>query len=85
MSEINRVPVTGSSNIISIGHDESTQTLEVEFKSGDVYRYEGVPSSVHKDLMCAESVGRFLNDKIKGGYAHSKVEKTATKEGEVPA
>ena len=62
-----------SSNIRSIGYDSSTETLEVEFTSGELYHYFGVPSNVHEALMRAPSHGRFLNDRIKGRYRYRKL------------
>lgn len=62
-----------SSNIRSIGYDSSTQTLEVEFTSGELYQYSNVPSNVHDALMRAPSQGRFLNDQIKGRYRYTRL------------
>jgi len=62
-----------SSNIASIGHDSSINTLEVEFLNGGVYHYFGVPSSVYNSLMGADSHGKFLNAYIKGTYSYQKV------------
>ena len=33
-----RIPVA-SSNVATVGYDEATNTLEVEFKDGSVYQY----------------------------------------------
>ena len=62
-----RTPVT-STNIKSIGYDESTKTLEVEFKNGGLYRYSGVPENIYNNLMNAGSHGEFLAIFIKGKY-----------------
>ena len=67
-----RQPVT-SSNIASIGYDESTQTLEIEFLNGTVYQYFDVPSRVYDDFMSASSHGQYLAQNIKGHYRYSKV------------
>lgn len=48
-----------------IGYDVASRTLEVEFASGAVYRYFGVPDHVHLALMAAESHGRFYADHIR--------------------
>ena len=32
----------------SVGYDERTETLEVQFVNGSVYRYDGVPLHVHE-------------------------------------
>lgn len=57
-----------SSSVRSVGYDLETWTLEVEFASGDVYRYLEVPELVHRQLMASDSVGRFINKRIKPHY-----------------
>ncbi len=69
---MNRISVS-SSNISSIGYDPSSQTLEVEFHSGDIYQYYSVPQSEHTGLMNASSHGTYLNQHIKGNYSYQKV------------
>ena len=54
-----------SSNIASIGYDAPSQTLEVEFQSGAIYQYYGVPENIHQQLMQAGSKGQFLNTYLK--------------------
>jgi hypothetical protein len=53
---MNRTPVN-SSHIKSVGHDPATNQLEVEFKSGKVYQYDGVPHSKFIKLLSHPSVG----------------------------
>ena len=65
-----------SSNIKSIGHDPKTNTLEVEFGSGGVYQYHGVPAEEHSNLIHHPhdgSIGKHLHVHIKGKYACMKV------------
>ena len=62
-----------SSNIRLIGYDMQTQTLEVEFLSGWVYQYYGVPEFIHQEIMQAQSKGQFLNQYIKNAYPYSRV------------
>jgi KTSC domain len=62
-----------SSNIRSIGYEDSSLTLEVEFKSGSLYQYIGVPRNEYEALMNAASVGRYLNAKIKGRYRYVQI------------
>lgn len=59
-----------SSNIESIGWDDSV--LEVEFHSGDVYRYFGVGRHLFIRLMSARSKGEFLHQHVKGNYPYGK-------------
>ena len=62
---MNRVPVS-SSNLVAVGYDSSSLTLEVEFKNGAVYQYFDVPPHEHEDLMRASSTGRHLIAHVKG-------------------
>ena len=53
---IDREPVV-SSNLKSVGYDEDSETLEIEFQSDSVYRYFGVPADIYQELMDAPSHG----------------------------
>lgn len=65
--------VVSSSNIASIGYDEATSTLEVEFLNGSIYHYYDVPHNEYQNLMQAESHGKYLAAHIKGRYRYSRV------------
>jgi hypothetical protein len=54
-----------SSTIRSIGYDAESAVLEVEFQSGKVYQYTGVPPHTYDGIMRADSKGRYLNAQIK--------------------
>mgnify|MGYP001168718206 CR=1 FL=1 len=62
-----------SSNVRSIGYDDASSTLEVEFNSGGIYQYSGVSESVYAALMRASSKGSYLNDHIKDRHPCRKV------------
>lgn len=62
-----------SSNIASVGYDAPSQILEVEFLSGAIYQYYGVPEHIYGQLMQAGSKGQFLNAYIKNAYGYSRV------------
>lgn len=53
-----------SSNIAAIGYDRAAAVLEIEFKHGKVYRYEGVPDDLVARLFSAPSIGSFFNQHI---------------------
>jgi hypothetical protein len=57
-----------SSAIASVGYNAAREELEVEFRSGNVYRYFDVPREVYKDLLQAPSKGRFFGSFIRGQY-----------------
>lgn len=57
-----------SSNLRRCAYDIETETLQIQFHSGKVYSYEGVPASVYNGLLEAGSAGQFFNANIKGVY-----------------
>jgi hypothetical protein len=63
-----------SSELHSIGYDPAEQVLEVEFRTGGIYRYLGVPRASYNALMAAMSKGRFFNTQIKSSYPCTQVE-----------
>ncbi len=67
-----RTPVS-SSNVVSVGYDAGALLLEVEFKSGTVYQYSGVPEWQYVALIHAGSVGSYLSDSIKPRYPYRRV------------
>ncbi len=67
---------TDSSTIKRCFYDYTRGVLKVEFNSGSLYEYEGVPSEVYDSLCKAESQGRFFTESIKGNYSHNKLLKS---------
>ena len=67
-----REPVA-STNIVSLGYDADTETLEVEFGSGSVYQYYNVGAAIYEQLAEASSKGQFINTYIKNAYPFSRV------------
>lgn len=45
---MNRTPVS-STNLSAVGYDPDTQTLEIEFLNGGLYRYVGARLKVPSD------------------------------------
>jgi hypothetical protein len=62
-----------STNILSLGYDPASETLEVEFSSGSIYQYYNVGAALHEQLMMAPSKGQFLNTYIKNAHPFSRV------------
>ncbi|HFH3909402.1 TPA: KTSC domain-containing protein [Pseudomonas aeruginosa] len=67
-----RVSVS-SSNIASVGHDASSQTLEVEFLNGSIYEYYHVPEHVYQELISASTVGGYFAQRVKNVYGFSRI------------
>lgn len=62
-----------SSTMVSVGYEKKGRILEIEFRSGAVYEYLDVPAVVHKELMEAESKGRYFNAEIRDTYDYQPV------------
>ena len=64
LEPIKRISVT-SSTVKTIGYDAPNRFLEVEFKSGSLYRYQDVPEPVFIAFLATSSKGGFLNAMVK--------------------
>lgn len=62
-----------SSNVSAIGYDAESQTLRVQFKNGGRYDYAEVEKEEFDDLRDAPSIGRHLNQAIKGQHGCTKI------------
>jgi len=67
-----RQPVS-SSNIASVGYDENTEILEVEFLNGSIYEYKNVPLVIYQEFINAASLGSYFNREISKTYPYEKV------------
>ena len=73
MSEtVDRIPVQ-SSNVAEVGYDPGSMILEVLFHSGSVYQYFDVPEGLFREILQADSVGRFFNQQIRDSYRYVKL------------
>lgn len=69
-----RVPVN-STNILSVGYDENSQMLEVEFNTKRIYRFSNVPAHVYSGLMRSKSHGKYFLTHITNNYSQSELKK----------
>ena len=67
-----REPVV-SSKIRSIGYEDATQTLEIEFMNSYIFQYYNVRQIIYSEMMKANSKGKFLHYYIKNRYPYSRV------------
>ncbi|TDM54183.1 KTSC domain-containing protein [Aliivibrio fischeri] len=61
-----------SSNLVSVGYDSDSMTLEVEFNNG-IYQYYDVPEYIYDELMNAPSVGSYLHHNIKNIFSFAQI------------
>jgi hypothetical protein len=63
-----------SSSLRSVGFDPNEKVLEVEFQSGGVYQYFGVPEAIFRELMLASSKGAFFNRRIADHFPYKRID-----------
>lgn len=51
--------------------------LELQFRSGALYRYCGVPAQTYQELLSAESPGGYFNRRIRNRFAYIQVHPVA--------
>jgi hypothetical protein len=62
-----------SSRLRSVGYDEKSMILEIEFSNGQVYQYPKVYPEVYRRFMNAPNPGAFFEDKIEEEYTGRRV------------
>lgn len=55
------------------GHDPKTDTLQIEFKDGAVWRYAGVDAEKYEQLKGCDSIGKFFHTRIKTHHTGTRV------------
>jgi hypothetical protein len=61
-----------SSMALSIGYEPITRTLEIEFRSGEVWQYCDVPEKVYYEMI-GTSIGKYFQENIKNQYIDKRV------------
>jgi hypothetical protein len=70
---MDRDPVD-SSMIASIGYDQPSSTMEIEFRSdGQVWQYFDVPEITYNEIRAAGSLGKAFHVLVKHQFRESRV------------
>ena len=68
---------TRSSTIHKLDYNEKEKVMEIEFRSGNVYRYYNVPPRMWKIFQlyieCEGSAGSFFNEYIRNQFTSEKI------------
>lgn len=60
-------------NIISVGYNPVSQTLEIEFHDGSIIQYYDLPNFVYQALISAELPDMYYEQNIKSTYHKMKL------------
>lgn len=69
---VTMIPLS-SSNIESAGFDKDRKILFIKFHGDRTYQYSGIPESIFRGLLAAESAGRYFRSHIRGVYTSANV------------
>lgn len=72
-TEVAQLVTVRSTMLYAIGYNAATETLEVVFNSGGIYRYFHVPPDVYRGLVAAESKGRYMWSNVFNLYPYVRL------------
>jgi hypothetical protein len=62
-----------STSLNAATYQDQSAFLELEFRSGMIYRYFGVPAQTYQELLRAESKGGYFHQHIRNRFAYAKI------------
>jgi hypothetical protein len=62
-----------SSTLASALYRPENRELEVEFRSGKIYRYRDVPRHIYLELLASPSKGRYYNSAIRNRFSFKQI------------
>lgn len=58
----------------SVGYDEVTKILELEFQTGVIYHYLRVPHKIYQNLVKSDEAGKYFTEKIRPQFQAKRVD-----------
>jgi hypothetical protein len=68
-----------STSLNAATYQDQNAFLDLEFPSGVIYRYIGVPVQVYQELLQSESKGRYFNQHIRDRFPYTKIDPTPSR------
>ena len=72
------ITLVESTTLTAVAYDDAGGILQLEFRSGAIYRYSGIAAAVHEDLLRASSKGKYFNRAIRGRFPCALTAKAQT-------
>lgn len=73
-----RPTMLDSSLLASVQYDPHRRHLDVEFRSGQCYRYFNVPALCYRKLLAADSKGQYFNRTIRNCFPYQNLSRPST-------
>jgi hypothetical protein len=76
MTPIQAGPVALNSSLLaSVDYDTGELVLQLEFRTGAIYRYFAVPATTYMHLLAAGSKGSYFNSSIRGHFRYAPLQR----------
>jgi KTSC domain len=59
--------------LAAVAYNRDWQQLYLEFRSGDVYCYRGVPVERYQELLAADSKGKYVRSHLLNRYPYQRI------------
>ena len=59
--------------LAAVAYNREWQQLYLEFRSGDVYCYRGVPVDRYQELLAADSKGKYVRRHLLNRYPYQRI------------
>lgn len=59
--------------LVAASYNPDWQQLYLRFRSGEVYCYRGVSTERHRELLAADSKGRYFREHIRNCYPYQRI------------
>jgi KTSC domain len=56
-----------------VAYNDRWQQLYLKFRSGDIYCYKGVPVEQYRELLAANSKGKYVRSHILNSYPYQRI------------
>ena len=63
-----------SEMLVAVRYDEAARHLDVIFRTGEKYRYKGVPPLEYQGLISANSHGQYMHKRILNRYDYERLD-----------
>jgi hypothetical protein len=63
-----------STGLQAATYQDQSALLELEFRSGAIYQYFGVPAQTYQELLLAESKGAYFHRHIRDRFPYAKID-----------
>jgi hypothetical protein len=73
-----------STGLQAATYQDQLALLELEFRSGAIYQYFGVPGQTYQELLLAESKGAYFHSHIRDRFAYAKIHPAKPKSSHHP-